>query len=123
MLLTQITTRDARRAMLSQHRKTLAERDIFINPDLSPEERKIAYNLRKCARNYRSEGKNASCLGQKLVVDNIFYTWSLSDDKLIPLPPQSSQESPAPTQEMSLVNVSGESQSKNEMATANTTSG
>ena len=113
----QVKTQEARRVLLAQNRKSLAKKGIYINPDLSHEERKIAFEVRECARKARSEGKTAVSVGLKLVVDNIWYTWSLADDKLVPLPQREKRDGSTETREREHRVLDNTSGSKNEMAT------
>ena len=82
LLWAEVASREDRLKMLTTWSKYMRDHNIYISPDLSRDERVIAFHLREQARKAKLDGKQAKALGQRLVIDNVLYTWSLAGNEL-----------------------------------------
>lgn len=75
ILLVQLNTWEAKKKIMMDKKKKLADSRISIEDDIPPVERKKRANLRNAVRLAKQAGKQTKIAGPKCQIDSIWYTW------------------------------------------------
>lgn len=68
---------------IMKNKNKLKETDIYIENDLTLDERKIAANIRQIAKEQRRKGKQVKIGYKKMYIDKKLYTWNIRLETLI----------------------------------------
>lgn len=91
--LVELAGKEDKLRVMQNKRKLKARQGekIFIDNDLTQNEREIGREIRKAAKEERTKGKNVIIKYQKLIVDGIEYKWSTDQKKLMKIPNQEAE--------------------------------
>lgn len=85
MLVVEMNTFEDKLKLLEKKKK-LAGTNIYIENDLTREERRVQREIRAVAREQRNQGKTVKVSYQKLKINGKEFRWSRDEEGLIPVP-------------------------------------
>jgi len=66
-----------------RRKKKLGSREIYIDNDLTQEERKVQRKLREIARGERADGKRARVGYRRIEMEGQMYIWNKEENRIV----------------------------------------
>lgn len=83
-IIVQLESSEAKREILQQKKEKLHSSEVFIEPDRTPEDRKIFLSLRAKAKAAREDGRTVVFRGRSIEIDGQLFFWNLGNNDIEP---------------------------------------